>query len=177
MSESEKDLTLRKGYSPRETSEVKSETLSRIIAVQHGMMEKADTRTDLSDVNAVKRTVGEYFARCQAASICPSFEGICAACGVSRKTGYKYLREHPDSETTKFLEITQTELAAIRTAAADREAINPTFAIFQLLNSNLGFTNRHDVEFIQPEPNPLEAGEDVETVRRRYLEALPPDDE
>lgn len=160
-------------YTPRETAQVKTETISKIVSA-HNIFSKSSVRTSLSNTEEVKRIVYEYFNRCECAGICPSFEGIAAACGLSRKTAYQYLREHPDSETTKFLEVVQTNLAAIRSAAAEKNAINATFAIFALLNSNLEYTNKHEIEFSQQPQNPLEASaEDVEAVRAKYLDGLP----
>lgn len=166
----------RKSYSPRETAEVKNETLSRIIDAQHSMR-KADTRTDLHQTDEVKRITNEYFIRCREASICPSFEGIAAACGVSRKWAYEFMRLHPDDETTKYFQIVQTELAAIRTAAAEKGCVDPTFTIFTLLNSDQGYTNRHDIAIEPPPANPLEVNdEDIAAVRQRYIDALPDDE-
>lgn len=174
---SEAKALKRKTYSPRETAEVKNETLSKIIDAQHSMR-KADVRTDLHQTEEVKRITDEYFSKCRDAAICPSFEGIAAACGVSRKWMYEFMRLHPDSETTKYFQIVQTELAAIRTAAAEKGCVDPTFAIFTLLNSDQGYSNRHDVVIEPAQTNPLEISpEDVEAVRSKYIEALPDDDE
>lgn len=163
-------------YTPRETAQVRTETISKIVSA-HNIFTKAAVRTSLYDTDAVKRIVFEYFSKCEEAGIVPNFEGVAAACGVSRKTAYQFLREHPESETTKFLEVVQTALAAIRSAAAEKNAINATFAIFSLLNSNLEYTNKHEIEFSQPPQNPLEiSNEDMEAVRKRYLDALPDDD-
>lgn len=170
--------TEKKGYGgASETAAVRGETIGQIVSSQAALLTKACTKADLSDTEAVREIAEALMQKCAALGCLPNFELLSAALGLSRRALYKYLENHPDDETARFLDQLRTAWAGMRVMAMDRGVSDVTAGIFVLLNSNLGFSNQHTVEITQPQ-NPIEVGlERVETIRARYIEALPEEDE
>lgn len=159
----------RKSYSPAETAAVRSATIAEIVSVQAGLMERAPKKTDLNDLEAVRRVSDTCMRKCADAGLLPNFELLAAALGYSRRGLYFYIEQHKDSETVEYIDRLRTAWAAARQMAADRGACGETMSIFVLLNSSLGFTNQHQIEVISPQ-NPLD-GKSEEELAARYLTA------
>lgn len=156
-----------------ETQLVRAEAISQIVASQTALMEKRSVRINLNDLSDVRQAVKQYTDTCAECGVLPTMEGLAAILGHSRQNFYKYLRNHPDTETASFLDSLRTAWAAMRIAAADRGAASESISIFVLLNSNLDFTNEHKIA-IEPVRTPLAVSpEEVETIRRKYITALP----
>lgn len=165
------------GYDPSQTQIAKAAAISEIVAGSAELIEKSEVRTNLYDLTAVKDVTSRYMESCSRLGIVPSLEGLSAALGISRRWLYQFLADHPDEETSKFLDRFRTASAAIRIAAADRGAADPSVSIFVLLNSSMGYTNDHRIELVQ-QTNPLDVNVmDIEAARRRYLDELPQEDE
>lgn len=156
-----------------ETQFARAEAISQIVAAQSALMTKRSVRVDLNNLQDVREAAGEYIETCANYGILPTVEGFSAVLGHSRRNVYKYLANHPDSETTAFIDSLRTSWAAARIAAADRGAASESVSIFVLLNSNLDFTNEHKIA-IEPARTPFEVSTDeVESVRKKYLDTLP----
>ena len=165
----------RRGYSPRETAEVRARTVGEIVRAQAALVEKNPTRVPLSDLAAVQSVATAMMERCAELGALPNFETLAAALGVSRRGLYDYSYRNPDSPTAQYLDRLRTLWAGMREMAADRGAADVTASIFVLLNSNLGFTNQHTVEIRQPD-NPLHALTDSGAAAR-MIEAIPDEEE
>lgn len=169
---------IRKGksvYDPQATADVKSNAIGRVLEMQLRMGQKNPIRVDMRDVDAVRETAARYVKACADASIMPNIEGFCAQLGISRRYFYKYLEEHPDTQTAILLDRIRTQWASARIALAERGVLDSSMVIFLTLNSSLGYTNEHRF-VVEPAGTPLESV-DAETARNRIVEALPGDDE
>ncbi len=163
----------RRGYSPAETAAVRAEAVGEIVSSQLTLLTKSPTKTDLNDITAVQTVAEMLMQNCASIGVLPNFETLAAALGLSRRGLYRHLENHPESETSKYLDRLRTLWAGARQMAMDRGVSDPTTGIFILLNSHLDFSNQHQVEITQPR-NPLEVSpETLAESRRRYLAALP----
>lgn len=175
---SEQITPIRKGknvYDPQATADVKSNAIAQVLQMQLRMGQKNPIRVDMRDVDAVRETAARYVKACADANIMPNIEGLCAQLGISRRWFYKYLDEHPDTQTAILLDRIRTEWASARIALAERGVLDSTMVIFLSLNSSLGFSNEHRL-VVEPPSAPLEAV-DSDAARSRIVEALPCDDE
>ena len=172
-----KDMQIKgQRYSPEQTAMIRMETVSAIVEKQTGLLQRATTKTDLNDIDAVEKIVNNYMQQCAELGCIPNFEGCAASLGYSRRGLYDRIERHPESDVAVYLDRVRTAWASMRQMAADRGAADVTMSIFILLNSSLGFTNQHSVEISQPQ-NPLEPGlSDTAAARQRILSALPEDD-
>lgn len=160
-------------YSPARTQEARAAAVRDIVRVSSDLLQKASVRTDLNDTEAVRMVAEGMIDRCSTAGVLPTVELLAACLGHSRRSIYKWIAAHPESQTTAFFDQLRTAFSACRIAAADRGAASETLSIFLLLNSSEGYTNQHKVEITQPQ-NPIEVDlERVETIRARYIAALP----
>lgn len=160
-----------------ETQAVRVKSVSDIVDLQTWLLERAKERTNLRDTEAVRRVAAEVMTECGRIGVLPNFEQLASALGYSRRGLYDFLERHPEEATVEFIDQLRTSWAAARQMAADRGVVGETMSIFVLLNSSLGFTNQHQIEFTA-NPGPLElSAADVDAVRQRYVEALPPDAE
>ena len=163
----------RRGYSPAETAAVRSATIGEIVAAQSTLLTKSATKTDLHDAETVRKVTENLMRRCADLGCLPNFELLAASLGLSRRMLYKHIENHPDDETSRYLDMIRTAWAGMRQAAADKGAVDVTASIFVLLNSNLGFSNQHQIEISQPQ-SPLESTPEViSKVRERIMAALP----
>lgn len=163
------ELDQQQKYSPAQTAQIKESQIRDIVRSYNVLPSK---RIDIKDVNLVKACAYNYIEKCADSGIIPSFEGLCYVMGCSRKWAYEFCRLHPEHETSKYLDEYRTQLGAIRVAAAERGAIDPTFTIFILKNSGLDYSDKHEITFEQS--NILESmNEDSEKAKQRILESLP----
>lgn len=162
----------RNSYSPEQTAEIKRNTINEIVDIQSKLLEQMPTRTDLSDLSAVRAVAFDCMTKCAEAGIIPSFEMLAAALGYSRRGLYAYIERNPDTSTTDFIDRLRTAWAACRIAAADRGAVGETMSIFVLLNSSLGFSNQHQIEISATTDDALDH-RSVEEIREFYLHSLP----
>ncbi len=166
----------RRGYSPRETADVRKELVSSVLTAQLDLSRKAPDRVDLYDQDAVERVVDAYVQTCARVGMLPNVEGAAAQLGVSRRWVYEFLEKHPDEPSARYIDRKRTEWASARIALAERGAIDSTMSIFLLLNSSLGFSNKHELSIEQPD-NPLSAtAGNLAAAQARILESLPEDD-
>lgn len=167
----------RKSYSPRETADVKAESITTLLSSQLALSKKSATRTDLHNLAAVQETVERYVTACAGAAVIPNIEGMAAALGVSRRRIYQIWDERPDDPVALYLDRKRLEWASARIALAEKGAIDSTMAIFVTLNSGLGYSNKHDVTF-ETVQNPLDrlGGTADEELATKYLLGAVPSD-
>ena len=147
-----------------------------IVATQADLLTKAPVRTDLNDVIAVKAVTEALMQKCAALGCLPNFELLACSLGLSRRRLYRFLEEHAESETALYLDTVRTGWSAARQMAMDAGACNVVSGIFVLKNSGLGFVDNTQLEITQPK-SPLESSlEQTQTIKAKYLDALPDDE-
>lgn len=161
------------GYDASKTQAARAAAISEVVALQNSLLQKNPTKTDLSDVEAVRDVAESVMQHCAEAGVLPNVEVLAASLGISRRYFYDYLQHHKDSATAKYLETLRTGWAGLREMAMDRGAADATASIFILLNSAMGYSNQHTVEVVQPQ-TPLEQT-DTAAARARILASLPDD--
>ena len=171
----------RRTYSPVDTAEIRSRTVSEIVTTQAALLERAPQKTPLTDVQAVRAVSETYTTRCADIGVLPNLEGLAAALGYSRRGVYDFLERHGNTPTAEFIDRLRTLWAGMRQMAADRGAVDATMSIFVLLNSSLGYSNQHTVEVVQPR-NTLDDSDGVSLEERKrrintFIESLPDPEE
>ena len=168
----------RKGYGGAgETQQAKAAVIESIVSAQSVLCTRAAEKVNLNDVEAVKAVAASCMDTCGKLGVLPNFEALAAALGYSRSGLYKFLETHADAPAAEFIDRLRTSWAAMRIMASDRQAVDPTTSIFILLNSSLGFSNRHDIAIETP-TGPLDGvSENTAAAQQRILSALPLEDE
>ena len=143
--QTEKDPQQR--YNPQQTAAIRKATVQDVLLAQTDLVKKAGTRTDLDDVEAVRRVAEEYTAVCADIGIVPNLTGLCARLGLSRSYVYRFIREHgADNPTGQFLNQMRLSWASARMALAERGVLDTAMSIFILRNSGLNLSNRDEPE-------------------------------
>lgn len=168
-------------YSPEVTQKVRKAAVADVLNAQTDLLKKAEQRTNINDLAAVKAVVEDYITTCARIGICPNMEGVFSQLGISRSYGYRFLREEPDSDTALYLGQIRLMMASTRISLAERGMIDTPMSIFVLKNSSLGFADRHEVEIEQADRDDRPAwahGLSDEKYVERLLASFPePDDE
>lgn len=149
-------LSEEKRRKPKLYNEVSSELKAEIISKSVGMSAKAlkehTQRVDLSDLAEVQQRTQDYLAACADAGVIPTVMGLAAhgfAC--SRQWLNEFLRTHPESKSTEFIERVKDAFADVMVTSALNRATDSTLSIFVLKNTN-GFADRLEVMPPSPEP-------------------------
>ena len=161
-------------YSPEKTAEVRKAAIRQAIRANKHLYVRSKERIDINDIEALERTALSYVDGCDAAGLPPNLEGLCCACGFSRQWLYQFLREHPKSESAKYLDSLRLGWASLRLSLAESKQLDPATVIFALKNSGIGFSDRQEVELVQSDPL---QGLDAEGARRRLIEGIPVEDD
>ena len=162
-------------YDPSATAEIREQAIRTTIQANFTDLIKSPVKVDLHDLSMTKAMTERYITRCVELSVIPSFEGLCASLGITRKWAYEFLRNHPGEPTAEFLDNIRLAMAATRMSLAETKILDPATAIFVLKNSNLGFADRIAIE--EPENHNPMAELDVAGARERLIAAIPDDDE
>ncbi|MBQ6175057.1 MAG: hypothetical protein IJK28_10580 [Clostridia bacterium] len=171
-------------YSPQQTAAIRKAAVQDVLLAQTNLLEKADTRTNLKNVEDVQRVTAEYINMCADVGIVPNLEGLAARLGLSRSYIYRYIRESAETDpTAAFLNSQRLAWASARMALAERGMLDSPMSIFILRNSGLNFSNRDepevDVEEQDKKPPWLRGlREEEESKRlREYLQCLTDDED
>ena len=171
-------------YSPQQTAAIRKAAVQDVLLAQTNLLEKADTRTNLKNVEDVQRVTAEYINMCADVGIVPILEGLAARLGLSRSYIYRYIRESAETDpTAAFLNSQRLAWASARMALAERGMLDSPMSIFILRNSGLNFSNRDepevDVEEQDTKPPWLRGlREEEESKRlREYLQCLTDDED
>ena len=166
-------------YSPQQTRDIRKAAVKDVLNAQTDLLKKADKRTNMNDLNAVKKVVDSYLAACADVGICPNLEGVFAQLGISRSYGYRFIRENTDSETAKYLGQIRLMMASTRMSLSEAGVIDTPMSIFILKNSSLDFADKHELEIDQTDrdttPMWARSLSDEEYVTR-LVQALPDPD-
>ena len=151
------DLTASKQrYSPAQTAAIKNQMISDVVEAQRVMLGRHTTGIDLNDFESVKLVTDEYMKHCADLKITPSIEGLCGAMGLGRSWLYQFIRQHGDTESAKFIDRLRTMWIAGKVALAEKGALDAGMVVFQMKNSNLGYSDAQKMELIvaqNPDPN------------------------
>lgn len=79
----------------------------------------------------IKRTEN-YVQQCAAISKLPSIKGLCVALGISSRTFYNWINQHPSHPTTEYLELAKDIFADLLEEAGLNNAVNNISSIFIL---------------------------------------------
>lgn len=164
-------------YSPQQTAAIRKAAVQDVLNAQTDLLIKADTRTNLNNLEDVQRVTREYVAMCGDVGIVPNLEGLAARLGLSRSYIYRYIREHgEENPTAAFLNQARLSWASARMALAERGVLDSAMSIFILRNSALGLSNHDEPDEVDVNVNddrPLWAyGMSDEEYRQKLMEDL-----
>ena len=128
-------------------------------------------RTDLFDAASVKAVTREYMEHCSEAGSLPTVMGLSAALGISRRWLNRFLREHPETEGAKFLEVVKELFADVLTQAGLSKHISEALTIF-ILKNTASMADKVEIE-AAAHVDETEAPEDLEN---RILGSIPTED-
>lgn len=166
----EKDLSTQR-YSPAMTAQVRAQNIREIVLAKRAMLQKSPDRINLQDINEVKDASDAYLQHCIEHSVLPSFQGLAAFFGVSRMWLYRFLDQHRESLSGKYLEKLRALFSDCRIVAADRGSCPESLTIFLLKNGNEGYADRVELTPVEP-TNPF-AGLNADDARKRLLMGIP----
>ena len=130
-------------------------------------------RIDLSDFEQVQERTEVYLAACAESGTIPNVLGLASfGFGCSRQWLNEFMRTHPDSRSTEYIERIKDMFADTLINASLGRAADSTMGIFVLKNC-AGFRDRFEIEPVAPE-NPLGAELTPEDIAARYKD-LPED--
>lgn len=130
-------------------------------------------KIDLNDTETVKRITYGYMQNCSETGAIPTVMGLAASLGISRQWLNLFLREHPNSATAKFLDVTKEVFADAITQAGFYKHIGETLAIFILKNC-ASMSDRLEVEAIATSASTDEI--DKEALFERIKGSIPAED-
>lgn len=147
--------SLSAGHYKEQADRLKAEALDADIGNKLAMLKEASThsRADLNDLEAVKETAFAYMEKCQSSGTFPTVLGLAVSLGYSRQGLNKYIRQHPESQTTHFLEAVKDTFADILCNSSLFRNADAATSIFILKNC-AGFVDRLEIEPVQA-ANPL----------------------
>lgn len=149
--------------------EVLAEDIGRKVSALRDTIRK--DRVAWDNLEDVQQRCMRYLLECQSAQALPSVGGLAVfALGVSRQSLNGYMRTHPQTETTQFLQQMKDVFADTLETAALTNNINTIMAIFVLKNDH-DRADRVEIGAVTPTP-PLGEQLDEKALTER-LDALP----
>lgn len=133
-------------------------------------------RVDFRNLHQVQQRVYEYMAACEKAESFPSVQGLAAyGFGCSRQWLNRFLKEHPNSNVSQFIEMVKDSFSDILTNQSLYRNCDSVQAIFQMKN-NHDFADRLQIEPLQP-VDPLGDAPDIDELTKRIAGTVVLDDE
>lgn len=124
---------------------------------------------DCNDREQVERRIAEYFQLCIDDDVKPGVAGLCLSLGIDRRTWYSWgtgIRRK--GEYMDIVARTRLVMESILETYMQHGQINPIPAIF-LMKNHFGYRDQSEV--VLTPSNPMGDVQDVETLRRKYLES------
>ncbi len=150
-----------------DTGDSRNAVISGIVTVIGNDLMKERIKIDLFNIRQVKEVAMEYVQSCQRTSALPSKSGLCRSLGYSRKGVWLFMKEHPEHDTTDFLERLFDGFSEAYDIAAMGGSIHPIYAIFtQKAQFGLRDTNNQDYE--SHYRNPLGKVLSAEEIEEKY---------
>ena len=154
---------------PEIAADVKKSQIAAAIAQQREALANYERRVDLHSMAEVKEAVDGYMQSCERYGTLPTFLGLAAFCGYSRRALYVFLSNHEDEETARYLDNFRSASAAIIAQASAARTVDNATSIFLLKNSGQGLTDTSNIEItrgIDPAPRATAA-----EIMAKYAEA------
>ena len=146
----------------------KTEALQQDIRTKSQLFFSADqlVPVDFNNLEDVKERTRIYLDACARAGAFPSIMGLAAyGYGVSRQALYWRLKNHPEAETSRFIDRVRDVIADVLTSAALMRNADAVTTIFVLKNG-LGFADRIELEPVTQQNN--EPTLDKDELLKRY---------
>lgn len=157
------------------SDEHRAEIISADVRRKAQALEQYNGKIDLSDFERVKERTQAYLAACSDAGTIPNVLGLASyGFGCTRQWLNEYIRTHPGSETSEYLETLKDMFADTLINASLGRVADSTMGIFVLKNT-AGFRDRFEVEPVQPKYDPQGPLVPIEELERKFAE-LPIDD-
>lgn len=156
------------------SDEHRAEIISADVRRKAQALKEQKGQIDLSDFKLVQERTQVYLAACADAGTIPNVLGLASyGFGCSRQWLNEYMRKHPNSETTEYLETLKDMFADVLINASLGRVADSTMGIFVLKNC-AGFRDRFEVEPVQPKYDPQGPLVPIEELEARFA-ALPDD--
>lgn len=146
----------------------KTQQLQQDIQAKSALFFGADKRTtvNFNDLEDVKQRTRDYLEACANTGTFPSMMGLAAyGYGVSRQALYWRLKNHPDAETSRFIDRVRDLIADVLTSASLMRNADAVTTIF-ILKNGLGFADRVEIEPVTQQST--EPVLDKEELMKRY---------
>lgn len=151
------------------SDEHRAEIISADVRRKAQALKEQKGQIDLSDFRLVQERTQVYLAACADAGTIPNVLGLASyGFGCSRQWLNEYMRKHPDSETTEYLETLKDMFADVLINASLGRVADSTMGIFVLKNC-AGFRDRFEVEPIQ-RPDPQGPLVPIEVLEAKFAE-------
>ena len=130
------------------SAELKAESLAAAIEQQQAFLQEAFKRgkADLNNADEVQGVCMAYLEACKLSATVPTLAGLASALGVSRSRVYKYLSDHPGTESAAIIDRFRSSCASILATGALSRVLDNSTAIFLLKNSGQGFSDKSELE-------------------------------
>lgn len=128
-------------------------------------------KVPLGDLARVKKAAQGYLSECAERSMMPTVRGMAARLGLSRNSVYDYVKKHPGSEFSEWLDDFSDLCGEVMMEAALNRTVDTVSAIF-IAKSRHGYRDSVVLEVVNN--NPLGEARSAEEIAQQY-EFLPED--
>lgn len=148
---------------PEISAQQRQEQIAKAVRQQReNLARNVGRRVNLRDPVEMQAEIDDYLQSCEKHGQVPTMLGFAAHCGYTRLNLYAFLRNHPEDESAKLLDNFRSGSAAILAAASMNRSTDNATSIFLLKNSNLGLSDRQEVELTRGiDPTPRQTAEDI----------------
>lgn len=149
-------------------NELRAAQISSDVALKHRLLDKAAEKKKVvfSDLADVRQRVGDYLTACQEAAVIPTMSGLAVSFGVTRQAIYKFVNEHKEAESAKYLETVRELMADCLVSAGLGKSADAAVTIFILKNHH-NYADRVEIAPVKEDSGPLGPTMDPEELRRR----------
>ncbi len=157
------------------SDELRTEMIRADVHRKAQALENYTGRIDLSNLDTVKERSRAYLAACAESGTVPTVLGLATfGFGCSRQWVSTYMRAHPDSPSTRYLEMLKDLFADVLVNASLNRAADSTMGIFVLKNC-AGFRDSFAIE-APTKPDPLGPMPSQEELEARFADIVVDDD-
>ena len=176
------DDTIKEVVQTKQKSKAKSDLMSvhtnagdNSKYIKHALTFMKWGKPDMTNLDAVRQRVTDYFDVCEANDMKPSVESLALAFGVDRKTLWSWVQgaesNYIPKECRDMVKVAHTAINSMMADYMQNGKINPVSGIF-LMKNNMGYADQSEV-VITPN-NPLGDAKNPEQIAQKYAE-LPGD--
>lgn len=166
---------VKKKRAPRPEQTVQTEPGDNARYLRHSLMIARLPKVDLTDANAVRERVFQYFDLCEQNDMKPHVAGLALALGISRQQLWN-IRTGVNGKNPDVLDTLKRACELLDAQMSDymqNGKINPVAGIF-LMKNNFGYTDKQEV--IVTPSIPLGDQSDDKSLQERYTDAVVVDD-